>query len=545
MKLQKLFLLVVALFLLAGALCPSADASVTGVAVRSTGHSNIDERTVRFNFEGRITSNSAGIVTYRWIRSDGASAPIKSILFSSPGSRTVTSSWDLGRGDHAVHRWKAIEILTPNRMTSGHADFTVPPLGGSVTRVTVRSTGRTDIDPSHIRFDFEGRISVDSPMTVTYRWIRSDGASTPVETLVFSTPGARTVTTSWQLPRQDHPVHLWQALEVVTPNPMTSNHTNFTVPPLSGAVSSVTARSTGHTDVDANTVRFDFEGRITASVPTTVTYRWIRSDGASPPTETLTFSSAGTRTVTSTWQLGRRDHPVTHWKAIEILTPNSMTSNHAEFTVPPLGGSVTHIAARVAGRTEVDPDHLRFDFEGRITVDSPMTVTYRWIRSDGASPPTETLTFSSAGSRTVTSSWQLGKRDHPVTLWKAVEVLTPNAMTSNHAEFTVPARGGSVTNVEARVAGLTEVGPNQIRFSFEGRITADSAMTVTYRWIRSDGASAPVETLVFSSAGSRIVSTSWQLGRGSHPVHLWQAVEVLTPNSITSGHANFTVPPLP
>jgi len=545
MRPKKLFLLAVALFLIAGALCPSAYASVTGVAVRSTGHTNIDERTVRFNFEGRITSNSAGIVTYRWIRSDGASAPIKSILFSSPGSRTVTSTWDLGRGDHAVDRWKAIEILTPNRMTSGHANFTVPSLGGSVTRVTVRSIGRTDVDSSHIRFDFEGRISVDSPMTVTYRWIRSDGASAPVESLVFPTAGARTVTTSWQVGRRDHPLHLWQALEVLTPNPMTSNHANFTVPPLSGAVSSVTARSTGHTDIDANTVRFDFEGRITASVPTTATYRWIRSDGASPPTETLTFSSAGTRTVTSTWQLGRRDHPVTLWKAIEILTPNSMTSNHAEFTVPPLGGSVTHVAARVAGRTEVDPDHLRFDFEGRITVDSPMTVTYRWIRSDGASPPTETLTFSSAGSRTVTSSWQLGKRDHPVTLWKAVEVLTPNTMTSNHAEFTVPARGGSVTNVEARVAGLTEVGPNQIRFSFEGRITADSPMTVTYRWIRSDGASAPVETLVFSSAGSRIVSTSWQLGRGSHPVHLWQAVEVLTPNSITSGHANFTVPPLP
>src|SRR5690606_28562334 len=138
------------------------------------------------------------------------------------------------------------------------------------------------------------------------------------------------------------------------------------------------------------------------------------------------------------------------------------------FTVPPLGGSVTHVAARVAGRTEVDPNHLRFDFEGRITVDSPMTVTYRWIRSDGASPPTGTLTFSSAGSRTVTSSWQLGKRDHPVTLWKAIEILTPNSMTSNHAEFTVPALGGSVTSVGVRVAGRTEVGANQVRFSFEG-----------------------------------------------------------------------------
>jgi len=50
MKLQKLFLLVVALFLLAGALCPSADASVTGVAVRSTGHTNIDERTCALQF---------------------------------------------------------------------------------------------------------------------------------------------------------------------------------------------------------------------------------------------------------------------------------------------------------------------------------------------------------------------------------------------------------------------------------------------------------------------------------------------------------------
>lgn len=60
------------------------------------------------------------MVKYRWIRSDGATAPVKTIRFLKRGSRKVASYWQIGaQGKH----WKAIRILAPNKMTSNRAIF--------------------------------------------------------------------------------------------------------------------------------------------------------------------------------------------------------------------------------------------------------------------------------------------------------------------------------------------------------------------------------------------------------------------------------------
>ena len=77
---------------------------------------------------------------------------------------------------------------------------------------------------------------------------------------------------------------------------------------------------------------FTFAGRITTNREGTVHYRWLRSDGVTGTEGTLTFTTAGTRTVFAIWKLGGvmgtyRDN----WMQIEILAPNSRTSNQAEF----------------------------------------------------------------------------------------------------------------------------------------------------------------------------------------------------------------------
>ncbi len=75
---------------------------------------------------------------------------------------------------------------------------------------------------------------------------------------------------------------------------------------------------------------FDFSGQITANGAGTVTYRWLRSDGATAPEQTLDFDSAGTKTVDTSWSLSAEGN---HWQRLQILSPNNITSNQAEFAL--------------------------------------------------------------------------------------------------------------------------------------------------------------------------------------------------------------------
>lgn len=84
---------------------------------------------------------------------------------------------------------------------------------------------------------------------------------------------------------------------------------------------------------DACPVTFTFSGTITSSRATLVTYRWIRSDGATGPTSTLDFTGAGSQSVETTWTLGATGTTGTFWEQIQILSPVTGTSNQASFTL--------------------------------------------------------------------------------------------------------------------------------------------------------------------------------------------------------------------
>ncbi|MCP5101968.1 MAG: hypothetical protein GY950_01250 [bacterium] len=77
----------------------------------------------KFTFLGRITSNSRGVVKYKWLRSDNANAPVKTIRFNKPGTKTVTTTWTLGAPGMTYNGWQAVRILAPNQMTSNRAAF--------------------------------------------------------------------------------------------------------------------------------------------------------------------------------------------------------------------------------------------------------------------------------------------------------------------------------------------------------------------------------------------------------------------------------------
>lgn len=77
-----------------------------------------------FSTTANITTNGAGTVTLRWIRSDGATGPVPPpLVFAAAGTQSVSTSWaTTATGEH----WFEIYIDTPNNQQFGRASFTCP-----------------------------------------------------------------------------------------------------------------------------------------------------------------------------------------------------------------------------------------------------------------------------------------------------------------------------------------------------------------------------------------------------------------------------------
>src|SRR5687768_11541097 len=73
---------------------------------------------------------------------------------------------------------------------------------------------------------------------------------------------------------------------------------------------------------------------------------------------------------------------------------------------------------------------------------------------------------------------------------------------------------------------------------FRGSIKMNGGGTVKYTFERSDGATGPVSTLYFPSAGTQQVSTSWTLGRSYSG---YQKLIVIAPNDAESSEARFNL----
>ena len=57
--------------------------------------------------------------------------------------------------------------------------------------------------------------------------------------------------------------------------------------------------------------------------------------------------------------------------------------------------------------------------------------------------------------------------------------------------------------------------------------------------MRSDGSRGTTYTLTFDQAGTKEVSTAWQLSGGKHAG--WQAIKILVPNEFLSEKASFKI----
>jgi hypothetical protein len=386
--------------------------------------------------------------------------------------------------------------------------YTGPAPGGTFGVVGVpASVSPANSSTCPTTFTIHAQIVVNAPGTVTFRWERSDGATSAVGTYTFGAgETTKDLSATWTLSASGT---YWQRLHVLTPNDVTSNQATFTLNCGGGVTFAATGAAVAVSPSSSTTCprTFNFAGTITANAAGTVTYRWERSDGGIGTTHSLTFTGAGTKSVTAlSWTLSAAG---SRWARIHVLSPNSIYSNQATFTLSCGGGafSATGASAGVSPSSSTTCPRT-FNFAGTITANGAGTVTYRWERSDGGTGTTHSLTFTGAGTKSVTAlSWTLSAAGSH---WARIHVLSPNSRYSNTATFTLSCGGGgafSVTAVGIPSVSVTPTCPRTL--TFHGTITANGAGTVIYRWERSDGNNSGPLTLTFTGAGTKTVSRAW------------------------------------
>jgi hypothetical protein len=121
-------------------------------------------------------------------------------------------------------------------------------------------------------------------------------------------------------------------------------------------------------------------------------------------------------------------------------TPTTTTTQTPTPTATPESFKVTGVTTAVAptSATACSPTTVTFNFSATITTNAPGDVKYKWERSDGAVAPEKTLSFSEAGSKTVTDTWTLTKSSgQTYNGWKVLKISSPNSISSNQAAFSV------------------------------------------------------------------------------------------------------------
>ncbi len=97
-------------------------------------------------------------------------------------------------------------------------------------------------------------------------------------------------------------------------------------------------------------------------------------------------------------------------------------------------GRVTSVRLRVTpDRSIVCPSP--YEFNGAITTNGPAEVKYTWISSNGAAWPEHTLTFTTAGTQSVSEILHAGEPYDTQGGWMQIKVLAPNRARSKPATF--------------------------------------------------------------------------------------------------------------
>jgi hypothetical protein len=106
-------------------------------------------------------------------------------------------------------------------------------LAGAASGQAPPRVGGLALDPPQMfghcnptRVHFTGRINATGPLVVTYTWVRSDHAQSPVRTLQFRGRGPLPISNDWSLKGS---ASGWMAFKILSPQQLESNKVDFRV----------------------------------------------------------------------------------------------------------------------------------------------------------------------------------------------------------------------------------------------------------------------------------------------------------------------------
>ncbi len=480
-----------------------------------------------FTAGARITTNGAGVVRYRWERSDGTQSDTRTLQFQSAGEQVATNyDWQIAQSGNY---WVRLHVLEPNDVLSNRGETAWTCAGGA--------SGQAPPAPRNCRGSPSGTGVYLVWETVLPRdWdgfrVYQRGVSQPIRTFTDKTTIAGAVenltpNTTYHLDVRAYNAFGESPADACAVDVKTNPASGGQAPPAApsnlrqAAVAPVGKIALEWNDNSNNEDGFDIERVATDGTATRIATANANATGASvdaPPCGT-----------TYQFQVSARNS-----------AGYSAASNRISVQGPACSGrlAVTNVSVG-------DPQHTfsgacphTFNLSGNITVNAPGTVTYRWVEDGGAKSDSYTLEFGGNFplSRGVSYPWQMNTSG---TQKVHLETIAPNAKSSSKVTLTLTcASPASVTLVSVSINPTAFTGTCPHTFHFTGIIRISAAGTVTYRWERSDG-NSDTRTLTFSAAGDKTVE-SGDFKAGSSGTY-WARLHVLTPNDKVSNQATFTL----
>ncbi len=129
----------------------------------------------KIDFKGHINSPAAGVVKYRFIRSDGGKSGVQTLKFEKTASKEVLTSWKLGQ---QYKGWIAIQIESPQKTESNKAHF-------ELVCGEEKAAEPTGMPPAKAANTAKSEIPKSSPIDVKMVVTAPDGTSSS-DRLVYS-----------------------------------------------------------------------------------------------------------------------------------------------------------------------------------------------------------------------------------------------------------------------------------------------------------------------------------------------------------------------
>jgi hypothetical protein len=220
---------------------------------------------------------------------------------------------------------------------------------------------------------------------------------------------------------------------------------------------------------------------------TTLAYRWLHADGSKSKVKSVTVKGTRTKSITVSEKATFKGD-LKGWQALQVLSPRKVTSKKSYFSVSCLKLDAKKPVARVSARAWASPSRYvgactpgtKIDIVGKIRVDRPSWVRYRWVVNGDVVDYGKVKVWD---SRTVSVgvSPRHSQRGSAV-----LEVLSPDRTTSNRAHYKVWCKDYTprpVPSVKVAATSLsTSTDRDDCEVSASARILSTGSARVQWTW---------------------------------------------------------------